>query len=333
MIRRHPFASAAAALVIFVYPALYDTERLTINRGLRKSLPGHSVRISDGFVQYELMGPADGDVVVFVHGFSSPYYIWGQLVPAVEKAGFRTLRYDLFGRGFSDRPDTVYALDLFDRQLSDLLDVLRIRTKVHLIGLSMGGLISATFADRHPERVASLTLMGPAGFSVKIPAATRLLGIPLLGEYLMSTVGGPMLLAGNDRAVHNKDLAPDLRRRFAVQMRYRGFRRAILSTLRNVPLADGTATYARLGHTSLPVMLVWGRDDQIVPFSSAIQARAAMPLAAFRAVDDAGHLPHYERPEIVGPVIADFLTKHRLTDRDRERPVPRTSKQKRRKSR
>ena len=77
-------------------------------------------------VHYELEGPADGQPVVLVHGFSVPYYIWDPTFPALAAAGLRVLRYDLFGRGYSDRPDLPYTMELFVRQLKDLLEALQV---------------------------------------------------------------------------------------------------------------------------------------------------------------------------------------------------------------
>jgi len=67
----------------------------------------------------------------------------------------RVLRYDLYGRGFSDRPDTVYNQTCFDKQLCELLTALGNDKPINLIGLSMGGAIAIGFADKHPELVAN----------------------------------------------------------------------------------------------------------------------------------------------------------------------------------
>ena len=75
------------------------------------------MQLSQGYVHYELGGPVGGEKVVLVHGLSVPYYIWDPTFDALTEAGFRVLRYDLYGRGFSDRPKLRYDADLFDEQL------------------------------------------------------------------------------------------------------------------------------------------------------------------------------------------------------------------------
>jgi len=111
----------------------YRDETCFLDDAARRHAPGDFIRLPDGMVHYELAGPADKTQVVFVHGFSVPYYIWDHTFPALAEAGFRALRYDLFGRGYSDRPDLPYNLELFVRQLRDLLTALQIPGPIALV--------------------------------------------------------------------------------------------------------------------------------------------------------------------------------------------------------
>lgn len=186
---------AALILAAACWPAVKyvrsDRELLMLDAGARTSAPGKFVKLSDGLVHYELGGPEGGRTVVLVHGFSVPYYLWDPTFRALTEAGFRVLRYDLFGRGFSDRPDVTYDGELYRRQLVELLDALQIRGKVDLMGSSMGGPIVAGFGCKHPERVRTVSLFGP-GFSrgVQLPFKLR---APLVGEYTMAVELAPVL--------------------------------------------------------------------------------------------------------------------------------------------
>src|SRR5262249_59523851 len=124
----------------------HDLETLEIGDELRKSAPGQFIKTSAGFVHYQFAGPEDGRVIVLVHGFSVPYYLWAGTFEMLGNAGFRVLRYDLFGRGLSDRPSVTYNGELFDRQLVELLDALHIKGKVDLAGASLCGPSIATVA-------------------------------------------------------------------------------------------------------------------------------------------------------------------------------------------
>src|SRR5579859_5611209 len=80
-----------------------DTESITLDASERRNVPGSFIQLSDGVTHYELSGPDTGRLVVLVHGFSVPYYIWDSTFSRLVREGFRVLRYDEFGRGFSDR--------------------------------------------------------------------------------------------------------------------------------------------------------------------------------------------------------------------------------------
>ncbi|HEV2447723.1 MAG TPA: hypothetical protein VGS58_17450, partial [Candidatus Sulfopaludibacter sp.] len=94
------------------------------------------------------------------------------------------------------------------------------------------------------------------------------------------------------------------------QMRYKGFRRAILSTIRHYLTRDTRGDYRRLGASGKPVLLVWGRKDQDVPFATSEAVRRDLPQAGFLPVDDAAHVPFYEHPEVVNPALLAFLRAH-----------------------
>ncbi len=120
------------------------------------------MHLSDGFTHYEIGGPEEGRVVVLAAGISVPYYIWDPTFAALTQAGFRVLRYDYYGRGYSDRPDIDYTQNMYVRQLSELLNAVHITQPIDLAGLSYGGSVVTSFADRFPDRVRSLIYVDPS---------------------------------------------------------------------------------------------------------------------------------------------------------------------------
>lgn len=266
-------------------------ESLILGAEARSSAPGEFIELSDGIVHYEMAGPSSGQTVVLVHGFSTPYHTWDATFDALIEAGFRVLRYDLYGRGYSDRPNTAYNADLFDRQLLDLLSTLNVDKPVHLIGFSMGGAIIVIFADRHPAKVRNLGLIDTAGFPPKQTFAAKLGQAPVVGELLTCLYYRPEKHSERNRT----------------QMRYKGFRRALLSTVRHGPVGDLAETYRRVGEQKKPVLLIWGREDQTIPFDTHKRVEETIPHLEFHAIDEAGHDPHGERPELVNPLLIEFL--------------------------
>ena len=91
------------ALVLIPYFML-DGEDRVLNDQVRAGLEGDFIRLSDGYTHYQWAGPEDGQVVVLLHGFSVPYFLWDYVFKDLSEAGFRVLRYDLYGRGYSDPP-------------------------------------------------------------------------------------------------------------------------------------------------------------------------------------------------------------------------------------
>ncbi|MEK6220687.1 MAG: alpha/beta hydrolase, partial [Chloroflexota bacterium] len=120
---------------------------------------------------------------------SVPYFIWDAVIPTLNEAGFQVLRFDLFGRGFSDRPKIENNKYFFVRQLHDLLTVLKITEPINLIGLSMGGVVAGEFAINFSNKINKLILIDPAGFPLQYSALLKLVKIPLLGEILFSLLG------------------------------------------------------------------------------------------------------------------------------------------------
>ena len=285
----------------------FRSEPRVLDDAARAGAPGRFVQLPDGLIHYELAGPSDAQPVVLVHGFSIPYYIWDPTFAALAEAGFRVLRYDLFGRGWSDRPDVAYNADLYDRQLLGLLDALEMRAPVDVAGLSMGGPIAIHFADRHPERVRRIILVDPAGFPMKQPLGTGLVRAPGIGEWLMDRLSEPILIKGLSKDMKYPERFPEYVDRYREQMQYAGFRRALLSTMRSGMLTGAAEAYGRVGQQKKPVLLIWGREDQVIPLATSMAVKAAIPHVEFHTIDEAGHVPHMERPDVVNPLLIEFL--------------------------
>lgn len=257
-------------------------------------------------MHYEIGGPLDGEMVVLVHGFSVPAYIWDSTFEFLTDAGYRVLRFDLYGRGHSDRPDVDYTIAFFAEQLDQLTTRLAIDVPFNLVGLSMGGPITTWFTNRHPGKVKRLLLVDPMVFT-PAPEDISPLTLPVIGEYLANVYLLPRVAAGQSSDFQDKDRFPDWEARFRGQMQYRGFRRAILSTVRNWLQLDTLAEYERLGKSDLPALLFWGREDKTVPFQYSEKLRQLVPRASLKVIDDAGHLPHFELPDVFNPLLLEQL--------------------------
>lgn len=291
-------------------PFPYLDEIKEINEFTRRDVSGSFISLGDGVTHYELGGTEDGSPIVLVHGFSVPYFIFDTTFEHLCKSGFQVLRYDLFGRGFSDRPKLDYDIHLFVRQLMDLLNALNLK-KVHLLGLSMGGPITAAFIDKYPEYVRSHILIDPAGaqpigFSRMLKVATA----PILGELLLGLFGSGSMAKNIASDLFTAELVKSFQGKYQVQMQYAGFKRAILSTVRNNMLESFLDVYEQIGKSGKPTLLFWGRQDATIPFEHSSDILKAIPHIQLHVIENCGHIPHYEKPEEVHPILLEFLARN-----------------------
>ena len=287
---------------------IYRGEVIDLDDAMRRTASGGSfIKLTDGYTHFELDGKSRSQPVVLIHGFSTPYFIWDPTFQSLTSAGFQVLRYDLFGRGISGRPHLNYDITLFVRQLRELLDSLQFK-KVDLIGLSMGGAIASAFAVSTPQSVCRLVLIDPVGV---LPAPMSLIYkaaiLPGISELILG-------LAGPEKMIH--DLTFDFldllfiklfQDQYSKQIQIKGFNRAILSTIRNKTLNGFLGVYEQLGKLSIPIMLIGGRDDQTLPLKQSEALLKLITPLEFDIIDNSGHIPHYERPEMVNPILINFL--------------------------
>lgn len=280
-----------------------------LNDEARTKAPGAFLEVSEGRLHYRFDGPEQGPLVVLVHGFSTPNFIYAQNVTALNESGFRTLRFDHFGRGWSDRPSGKYDVDFYDQALLELLDGLGLEAPIHLAGLSMGGPIVAEFAARHPERVDRLVLLVPAGLDTagsESPAAA-LVRAPVIGDWLWRMMGRGILLG--DPQYDEAARAPEdrLQGDVTVQMAYRGYLGALLSSVRHMPMTGREDTFTRLAETGIPTLAIYGAKDATVLVSSAAQLEALMPEADIRILEEGEHGLNYQHHGIVNPWLVTWL--------------------------
>ena len=287
--------------------AIWRGETRDIDEAARRSTAGAFVRLSKGYTHYEVGAADRGSTVVLVHGFSVPYFIWDPTFDALLTAGMNPLRYDLYGRGYSDRPPTEYGVNLFVSQLLDLLDALGVQAS-DLVGLSMGGVIASAFTVRYPLRVRKLILIDPSGArALPQHLIYSVAMLPGIGELAFGLAGTGSLVKGIASDFYEPSQVAWFQERYRAQMEFRGFKRAILSTIRNRMLDEFTYVYRELAKLETPIMLVWGQNDRTVPFEQSKELLRMIPRVFFHAIPACGHIPHYEKPEVVNPLLIDFL--------------------------
>jgi len=289
------------------FPFFDETREL--NESTRKGIAGSFVTLADGVTHYELGGPEDGKPVVLVHGFSVPYFIFDPLFEFLTRSGFRVLRYDQFGRGYSDKPNTRYDIHFFVKQLKDLMDALGMNG-ITLLGLSMGGPVTTSFIAAHPRYVRKHVLIDPSGVKgVNLTTPLKIIRLPMIGELLAALFGNKNMIKGIASDVFDPALVAVFQEKYKKQMEFKGFKQALLSTMRNGMLESFFEVYKKVGALKKPTLIFWGMNDETTPFEYHTTLLQALPHAEFHPIENCGHIPHYEKPEIFNPILLEFILK------------------------
>ena len=276
----------------------------------RAQAPGGFIDATDGKLHYLDRGPENAPIIVMVHGFSTPHFIFEQNASSLAANGFRVIQFDHFGRGWSDRPRAAYDAEFYERELLDLLDGLEISEPVGLVGMSMGGVITADFTAKHPARVERLFLLVPTGLEVtgSDSLQTRLAKAPIVGDWLWRVTAKQTLLGDNQ---YQEEDLPEMNRLqgdITEQMKYKGYFPALHATLRNLEMTDRDEMFVTLAETAIPVIAVFGDSDTTIPVAAADRLRSLMPVADVRILSEAGHGLNYQDFEIVNPWMVEFFS-------------------------
>lgn len=267
--------------------------------------------LSEGTVHYRMTGPETGPVVLLIHGFRTPSYIWKDHLTSLADAGYRVVAFDNYGRGFSDRPDGNYTAERTDQLIIELLDHLKISRPVHLVGYSMGGATATIFSANHPTKVRSLSLIAPAGTG-EPSLLPGLVAIPGLGEIIFHYAGDMLGRRSAEKAA-KASANPD--RHLAdheAQAGFNGYSRALLSSIRHYPLWDAQDAYRTIGASNLPVQVIWGTDDDVVPYANADEITALVPAAHLHTFEETDHLVPLVEAEKLTTLLIEFVEINRI---------------------
>ena len=244
---------------------------------------------------------SSGPVVILLHGLGVDSNQWRFTLPTL--GGFHVYAPDQIGFGKSDKP----ALNYRVQTLVDFLDGFYRQAgiqKATLVGNSMGGWVAAAFALAHPDKVEKLVLVDAAGYSQE-----RWNGPPVTREELLklnpATLGGVRELLGlilaNQMLVNDSSVQAGFTQRLAAGDGH-VVNAMIESILRSEDFLDG-----KLGALKIPTLIVWGREDRLLPVAVGEAFAKDITGAKLTVLDKCGHIPHVECFMPFTKVLADFL--------------------------
>ena len=254
-----------------------------------------------------------GPAVVLLAGIGCSVLEWQNNIVALA-ARHRVYAFDMLGHGLTDKPQkNCYAIADLARFTLAFLSA-QGEANAHFIGNSLGGRIALECARLAPARVKSMVLAAPAGIGRETALTMRLASLPILGNLMTrpSRMGTRMLWAP---AFHDPSFVTEsfIETKYALA-RAPGAHQAVLRTLRSLVSASGfriekvTALQAVMRAIHQPTLIIWGRQDRLVPPDHARILEAKLPRSRTILFDECGHLPQRERPEQFNATVLDFLS-------------------------
>jgi pyruvate dehydrogenase E2 component (dihydrolipoamide acetyltransferase) len=277
--------------------------RAVIDAGVPEDAAGEAVLqtadVGGRKISYAGVGE-DGDVVLLIHGYGGDRNSWLFLQEPLA-ARYRVYALDLPGHGTSAKDVGDGSLTVLADAVTGVLDAVGAE-RAHLVGHSMGGAVALAVAARDPARIASLTLIAPSGFGAQINAGYLRGFADAQSRRELKPVVGQLFA---DESLVTRQLVDDLlayKRLDGVDEALHALAETLLDG--DAQRGDSATSLAALGG-AVPVTVVWGRADRIVPAAQAESVTGAIS----RLVDGAGHMPHMERPAEVQAAIEETMAR------------------------
>jgi len=218
------------------------------------------------------------------------------------------LIYDLYGRGYSDRPDGPQDSAFFVTQLEELLEDQSVESDFTLVGYSMGGAIATAFAALYPERMRQIVMIAPAGLGHDLgPVAQVVAKGNAFSRWLMRAVFPRVFHKGTEA---ERDLPSSVEGIVDLQqseLKYRGFVPAIERSMSGMLSEDLAEAHVDIAEAGLPVLAIWGREDAIIPLSAMGRLAQINRNARQEVIEGAGHGLTYTHTEDVLHAMRDLM--------------------------
>lgn len=260
-----------------------------------------------------------GPPIVLVHGLGGSWTSWLENLPALAER-HRVIAVDLPGFGASEVLGPGSPLEAYGHVVAQLIDELAI-TPVTLVGHSLGGLIVQRVAVDHSLLVERLVLVNAGGITLT-PFRLALLVRAFMAFYAVVKKPGVLHSAARRRWARwlllapmvsdPGSISPELARETIPQIASPGFLAAVAAGASGISAVDPAAIRC-------PVLLLWGREDRVLPVQQAEELERLLPDARLQVFDDAAHCPMFEVPELFNDALLAFATERKMPRRPRER--------------
>ncbi len=291
------------------------TERKSNLRSVREITPTLQYRTIHGYRRaYRVAG--SGPAILLIHGIGDNSTTWSTVQSKLAQR-FTVVAPDLLGHGKSDKPRADYSVAAYANGMRDLLSVLEIDS-VTVIGHSLGGGVAMQFAYQFPQLVNRMILVGAGCVTKEVNVALRIASLPM-GSEALALLRLPLVLPAlqaigriSGGLFGSTDVGRDIPN--------------MLRILADLPEPTASAAFARTLRAvvdwrgqvvtmldrcyltqSVPVQLIWGSKDSVIPVSHAEMAHAAMPGSQMEIFQGSGHFPFHDDPDRFVEDVQKFI--------------------------
>lgn len=271
--------------------------------------PSQFVVLADGArVHYRDRGPRDSQVLVLIHGSNASLFTWEPWTARLD-GKFRVIALDMPGHGLTGAvPGRDYSQEGMVKVVKEFADRLGLQTFA-LGGNSMGGGVAARFAEEYPNRVDRLILVDAGGMPSKegdrVPLAFRIARVPVLNRLILYVTPRSLVIEGLNDAIVRKSIITDaMIDSYWDFARMEGTREA---TRERFGLPRDTFVKDHIAAIKMPVLILWGEEDHLIPVSAARAYHAAIPGSKLVVYPGTGHIPMEEVADKSAADVEAFL--------------------------
>jgi pimeloyl-ACP methyl ester carboxylesterase len=252
-----------------------------------------------------------GDPILCLHGLGGNIFTWRNLIKPFSRNN-RLILVDLRGFGSSPKPiDQHYSLEEHANEIYKII-VRDNLTKLTLIGNSLGGavalLVASRLCEQEPNRLAKLVLIAAGAYKEYLPRYLKL---------MRTVLGAPMIYLAPSRLATNfvlrvayydsQKITNEQTSAYSVPIATRAGRHALLQTARLCMPSRSDEMLAKLSEITVPTLLLWGREDAVIPLKVGQLLERAIPNSRLEVIDNCGHIPQEEKPDETIESISKFL--------------------------
>jgi pimeloyl-ACP methyl ester carboxylesterase len=255
------------------------------------------VKVGSNKIRYLEEGGSDGNILL-VHGLGASAERWTRVIPHLSKK-YHLIIPDLIGFGFSDKPSVDYTPDFFSQFIFDFLNTLGI-AKTSMIGSSLGGQVVAECAITQSKMIEKIVLVSPSGIMKQ--------STPTFDAYTLAalypTPDGAKTAFQMMSGIH-KEIDSNTIDGFIQRMTLPNAKMAFMSTI--LGIRNSVSLSERLSRILVPTLLVWGRQDSLLPITYSKDFVSSIKNCQFVEMENSGHTPFVEEPEKFSEIVLRFL--------------------------